>query len=136
MKNTKAILIGLLVSFFVMTFFEFVNSLFFPFPKGTNTMDLEQVRVFTNTLPPIAFIVVLLGWAAGSLAAGYMTTKRALKTGLDVKRVVTLLAIILTGFAALNNFVFLPGVQPLWFNIVGLPLFAIFTYIGYRLANK
>lgn len=136
MKNTKAILIGLLVSFFIMTFFEFVNSLFFPFPPGMNTMSLEEVRAFTNTLPPVAFVMVLLGWATGSFAAGYMTTKRAIKNNLNVIKVVSILGVILTGFAALNNFVFLPGVQPMWFNVVGLPLFVIFTYIGYRVAKK
>jgi hypothetical protein len=136
MKSTVTIFIGLLVSFFVMTFFEFINSLFFPFPSGMNTMNLEEVRRFTRSLPPAAFIMVLLGWAFGALAAGYITTKRALRKHLNVRVVVSILATIMTVFAVLNNFIFLPGVQPLWFNVVGLPLFFVFTYIGYRLADK
>jgi hypothetical protein len=136
MKNFYASLIGLVTTFSVMTLFEFVNSLIHPFPTGINTSDLNAVREFTSTLPISAFLVVIFGWAVGSFVGGYVLTKYAKRRSLNTILLVNILGVLLTVFGCINNFIFLPGVQPVWFNIVGLPMFIIFTRLGYEIARK
>src|SRR3990167_1516682 len=65
---------GLLLAFVVMTLLEYANSFIYPLPEGLDISDPQAVRVFTATLPWMAYILVLAGWILGALTAGLLTT--------------------------------------------------------------
>lgn len=127
LRKILAILAGFIAAFAIMMAFEFVNSLIFPFPEGMDYKSLDEVRQFTETLPSTAFIMVLLGWAIGAFVAVLVTMKISRKSGIMLPLIV---GIILTICGVVNVIMFQ---HPLWFNIVGLPLFIIFTILAWRM---
>jgi len=117
------VIAGLLSAFAIMMLFEFVNSFFFPFPEG---MEMTDVKAFTDTLPWTAYVLVLLGWIVGSFMAGFITTLLARETAYRLSLAV---GIILTLLGVLNNMMIGHDIV---FNVIGLPMFIIFTYLGHR----
>lgn len=125
-KKIWPVVAGLLAAFIIMMVFEFVNSFFFPFPEGMDKGDIEAVRDFTTTLPWTAYILVLLGWIAGSFKAGCVTTYLSKESTYRLSFVV---GILLTVIGVVNNT--LIG-HDIFFNFIGLPMFIVFTYLGHR----
>lgn len=119
-------LAGLLAAFAIMMVLEYINSFFFPLPESLDWSDPAQVQAFTDSLPWTAYILVLLGWIAGAFAAGYATTYLA---GEEKYRLSLFVGIILTILGIINNAML--G-HDMFFYIVGLPMFIIFTYLGHR----
>ncbi len=130
MRKVLFTILSLAIAFFVMFAFEFVNSFFFPLPEGLDTTNFEAVRAFAQTLPAAAYLLVLAGWFAGSIAAGWALTKY-----LDVVTSghVLILGLLLTLCGLANNLLLS---HPLWVNVLGLPLFIIGTYGGHWLTKK
>jgi hypothetical protein len=132
MLKTKIwpVVAGLIVAFIIMMLLEYINSYFFPLPQGLDVGDPEAVRAFSASLPWTAYILVLLGWIVGSFVAGYVTTylsgERTYRLSLTVGIMLTLLG-ILNNIAIGHN---------MFFNIVGLPMFIIFTYLGHRYLSR
>lgn len=120
------VIAGLLTASVIMMVFEFVNSLIYPFPEGFDTTDLEALRTFTATLPWTAYILVLLGWALGAFKAGCITSYLAKE---EAYRLSFLVGAILTLLGIWNNL--LVGHNAA-FNLLSLPMFIIFTYLGHR----
>ncbi|PIR86211.1 hypothetical protein COU14_00305 [Candidatus Kaiserbacteria bacterium CG10_big_fil_rev_8_21_14_0_10_44_10] len=118
---------GLLLAFITMMLFEFVNSFFFPFPED---MAVKEVKAFTDTLPWTVYILVFLGWIVGSFLAGYTTTRLA---GEQVFRFSLIVGIILTLLGVVNNMMI--G-HDMVFNVIGLPMFLIFTYLGHLYCRR
>ena len=129
-KKLLPVVAGFVAAFAVMMAFEFTNSLLFPFPAGMDTNDLEAVRAFSRSLPATAFILVIGGWALGSFAAGWLTTRLS---GESSYRLSLLVGILLTVLGIANNIMFVP--QP-WVNVIGLPLFLVGSYIGHAVARR
>lgn len=129
MKKTFSILIGFVASSLTMMAFEFTNSLLFPFPADLDKQSLEQIRAFAAQMPLTALILVACGWILGSTVGGYVSTKLS-----KTKSSATALTLggVLTLFAGLNAWMIQ---NPLWFHLGGLPVFIIFSYLGFKLAT-
>ena len=121
---------GLLLAFVVMTLLEYANSFIYPLPEGLDISDPQAVRVFTATLPWTAYVLVLAGWILGAFIAGLLTTYLS---GEQKYRLSFLVGIILTLLGIINNV--LIG-HSMFFNMVGLPMFIIFTYLGHRYMRR
>lgn len=125
-RKVWPVVAGLLTAFIVMLIAEYINSLIYPLPEDLDWMDTEAVQAFTASLPWTAFVLVLLGWVLGSFKAGcvtaYLSKERSFRLPLLVGVILTILGII--NNATLGH--------PLAFNIIGLPVFIIFTYLGHR----
>ncbi|MFN7160649.1 MAG: hypothetical protein ACK4NC_03505 [Candidatus Gracilibacteria bacterium] len=128
-KNILTVLLGLAVAFITMMIFEFVNSLFFPFPAGMNINDISQVRAFTQVLPWTAYILVLTGWATGSLFGGYMMQKYN-----PGKIILPVITGILLSILGVINFIMLT--HPIWVIVIGILLLFGGVIIGYRCFHK
>lgn len=124
------VIAGFIAASAVMMVFEFTNSFFFPFPEGMNVMDIEAVHAFTESLPWTAYILVLLGWIGGSFSAGWVTTRFS---GERRYRLAFIVGALLTIGGIANNI--LIG-HTILFNIIGLPVFIVFTYVGNRVARQ
>lgn len=124
------VLAGLFTAFIIMVVFEYANSLFYPLPESLDKYDAGAVRDFTATLPWTAYVLVLLGWIVGSFKAGLVTTYLAKEQTYLLSLIV---GTVLTGLGIMNNI--LIG-HSLFFNVVGLPMFFVFTYLGHRYMRK
>ncbi len=116
---------GLLIAFVVMMILEFINSLFFPLPQGLDWNDTAAIQAFTASLPWTAYILVLIGWILGSFGAGFVSTYLS---GETKYRLAFLVGILLTLGGVANNAMLGHNV---FFNIIGLPMFIVFTYLGH-----
>jgi uncharacterized membrane protein YsdA (DUF1294 family) len=123
-KNIGWTFVGFLTAFITISLFEFANSLLFPFPPGMDTYDLNAIRQFAQSMPSTLFVIVLIGWVVGTILASLLILHKV-----KSPKHVYVCAGILTFMALINNFVILPGVHPLWFHIIGLPLFMCSAYI-------
>lgn len=129
-KKAWPVIAGLLVSFVVMTLFEFGNSFIYPLPPDLDMTDGNAVRAFTASLPWTAYLLVLLGWMVGAFAAGYITTWLSKESAYRLSLTVGITLVVL---GAINNF--LLG-HDLVFSIIGLPMFILFTYLGHRVRRS
>lgn len=121
-----SVVAGFIVASIVMMAFEFTNSFFFPLPSDLDWTDTAAVQALTASLPWTAYIMVLLGWIAGSFAGGWVATRLS---GDTEYRTALALGILLTLAGVANNLMI--G-HDLLFNIIALPQFLIFTYLGCR----
>ncbi len=121
---------GLLAAFAVMMVCEYVNSLFYPLPADLDLRDATALKAFTSTLPLSAYILVLTGWALGAFKAGCITTYFSKE---KKYRLSFLVGLILTILGIANNIII--G-HAMVVNVLGLPLFALFTYFGHRVVAR
>ena len=117
---------GLVVAFVVMMIFEYANSFIYPLPADLNIYDPAAVRAFTASLPWTAYILVFLGWVLGAFKAGWVTTYLSKE---KTYRLSFLTGAILTILGIINNIAI--G-HAMFFNLIGLPMFILFTYLGHR----
>ena len=120
------VIAGLLAACIIMMLLEYLNSLIYPLPEGIDIYNPAVIKAFTASLPWTAYILVLFGWILGAFKAGCVTTylskERAYKLSFLVGIILTILGII-------NNI--LIG-HNMFFNIIGLPMFILFTYLGHK----
>ena len=124
------IVAGLIVAMALTMAFEYANSSFFPLPQNLDAYDTAAVHAFTASLPWTAYILILLGWIAGSFAAGALTTYLSGEKRYRLSCVVGII-LLLAGIAnalALGH--------ELVFALLSLPLFIVFTYAGHRVMRR
>lgn len=129
-KKLWPVLAGLIVASTAMMLFEFVNSFFFPLPESLDIMDPAAVAAFTASLPWTVYILVFLGWVAGSFKGGFVTTYLS---GEKTYKLSFVLGAILTVLGFVN--VLMIG-HDMLFSVVSLPMFLLFTYLGHTFALK
>jgi hypothetical protein len=88
------------------------------------------VEGFTASLPWTAYILVFLGWLLGSFKAGCVTTYLSKEREYKLS---FLVGAILTFIGALNNIIVGSNI---WFNVIGLPVFLLFTYLGHKYVKR
>ena len=130
MRQAWPVVAGLVTAFIVMTILEYSNSFFYPLPEGLNPYNTAAVQAFTASLPWTAYILVLVGWIMGAFAAGALTTHLSREETYHLSFIV---GVILTILGIINNI--LIG-HAMYFSLIGLPMFFIFTYLGHRYLLK
>ena len=131
-RNILAVIAGFVVASVVMLVFEGANGhLLFPElgRAAAGVTDREQLRELMAGAPVAALLVVLLGWAVGSLAGGWIAARIA---AASAPRAVTVLGVLLTLAGVANNLMIPP---PAWFWL-SLLVFIPFTRLGGRLAGR
>jgi hypothetical protein len=127
MKYLISILIGLIsgiVTLFLMMYFAL---LLFPLPKFIDIQNKESLAQNMDQIPQINFIIILLGFALGSLVAGFVSVK--VKT-LNSRIPVIIIGLLFT-FAVFVNSIYVP--QPIWMVIGSSMIFIPMVYLGGRL---
>jgi hypothetical protein len=128
LKSLLAMAGALVSAMLIFMLVQGLNSVIFPPPEGTNLRDPAAMRVFVQSLPPLAFLVVWLSYSLGSFAAGWIAAKYAPRGSMSHALVV---GAVLT-VVGVMNLVSIP--HPTWFVIVNLPEFLLFAWIGGRVA--
>ena len=133
LRSILAIVIGFVLASAVMMVVEFVNGhVLYPElgKQAQGVTDREAIRQLFAGAPAGAFLVVLFGWALGSLvgglAAAWIGKRSPVGHALVLGALVTL--------AGIANNLMLP--PPLWFWIAGLLVCLPAAYAGGRLAPR
>jgi hypothetical protein len=129
LRSIGAVVAGVVFGGILVAIVEYIGVLLFPLPAGVDPTDSEALAAIADSIPVGAQLFVLLAWAVGALAGGWLAARLApsqpLVHALIVGAVLMVLGII--------NLVSIPS--PLWFWIVGLLLFLPAAYVGGRLAS-
>jgi ABC-type transport system involved in multi-copper enzyme maturation permease subunit len=125
-RRIGAVLAGLAIAIAIIMACEMIPHALYPPPPGMDMMDLEQVKPYLAKLPATAFLIVLIGHLAATLA-GTAATAGIAKSRQPAYVLGTLL------FAGgIYNAVKIP--QPVWFSVASFAIYIIATMVGARLA--
>jgi ABC-type Na+ efflux pump permease subunit len=129
-RNILSIILGLLASFIIIIILESAGHIIHPPPPGLDTKDLEAVKTYVSTAPPIVFVLVILAYALGSFIGG--VTASAVASNNKMAKAITVGGILM-GLGAYNLFM-IP--HPVWTVIISLVVFIPFSYLGGYLGIK
>ncbi|CAD7797235.1 hypothetical protein CHRY9390_00133 [Chryseobacterium aquaeductus] len=124
------VLVGIAVGSVCVWAIETVNHLLYPFPAGMKANDMNAFKSYIDNLPFFGKFMVIIGYAFGALASGFISTKIS-KNGKPTAAIIC--GLIFLSFTIYNMTV-LP--TPIWFWILGILVWTL-VLAGYKLAlNK
>ena len=129
LRVVGGIVVGLLVAFVIFIGFQTMNLSIYPLPEGVTPNDHDAFAEFVSNLPITAFVIVLAGYVAGSLAGGFVGAKFAHSKW---KVIGLVIGIVLTAGGAMNV---LSIPHPGWFVILNLLLFIPMALLGAMLGR-
>jgi hypothetical protein len=125
LRGLAAIIMGLIVAFVVTFGIEWINTLMYPLPPGTDLRNPAAMKAAMAALPAAALVIVLAGWFVSALAAAWIATRIAQGSAVPA---VVLGALLLA--AAFGNLMLFP--HPVWFWVVALLLYPTAIWLGAR----
>ncbi len=128
-RTVLAVVAGSVVAGVVVAIIESFGHVIYPPPPGLDPSDREALRAAMENAPAGALVLVLIAWAGGTLAGGWVAARLAARSPLAHGLVVG--AILLGG--GLFNMIMIP--HPAWFSVAGLLVFLPAAYLGVRLAR-
>ncbi len=130
LRSIFGVIIGLFVAILIISLGAYASTILFPFPPGVDPNDPAQLRAATGQTPILAFLILVLGWAAGSFVGAWLAGRIAGRAPLVHGLVVTV-ALLITGIA---NMIMLA--HPLWIWPLGILAFLGCGYLGARLSAR
>lgn len=132
-RSILAVIAGFVAASAVMMIVESANGrLLYPElgKRAEGVTDRQEIKALMASAPVGALVVVLVGWALGSVAGGFLATLISRKPPGGHALV---LGALLTLAGVANNLMLLP---PLWFWIATLAVFLPATYVGAQFAPR
>lgn len=108
---------------------EAFSAKYYPLPEGIDPGNIEAMKAHIASLPIGAYLFIILAWAMGSLAGGFVA-------GIIVKEKATLYALIVGAILmsfGLINLIMVP--HPVWFWFAGMSVYLPFAWMGGKLAS-
>jgi hypothetical protein len=132
-RSILAVIAGFVVASVVMMIVETANGrLLYPElrKRAEGVTDRQEIKAIMASAPVGALSVVLIGWALGSVAGGYLATLISRKPPGGHALV---LGALLTLAGVANNLMLPP---PFWFWIATFAVLLPATYVGARLVPR
>jgi len=130
LRQILGVIAGIIAGSVCVWAVETINHTIYPFPPGMKTNDMDSFKAYVENLPVLGKLIVILGYALGAVAAGFISTKIA-RNGKPVAAIIC--GLIFLSFTIYNMYV-LP--TPVWFWVLGILVWGL-VLIGYKLAlNK
>jgi hypothetical protein len=123
-RRIGAVVAGIIVAVLIVQIAELLVHYLYPPPPGYNMRDMNDVKKFVAGLPLLAMVLVLTGWAIGTVVGTFLAAKIG-------RSPVT--AYVVGGFllaAGIANAMIIP--QPVWFSILSFVIYIGGTIIGAR----
>lgn len=124
-RSIIAVVLGALLAGVTVAAVEFLGQRLFPPPPGLDFNNREAMM----SLPTGTFVFLLLAWALGALAGGWLAARLAPRKPLLHGMIVG--ALLMAG--GVMNLVTIP--HPVWVTILGLLVFLPAAYMGASLAR-
>lgn len=128
-KKIAAVLAGIISAGFAVFLVQAIGQYFYPFPEGTDSADIEALKLYVQYAPFMALFFVIISYFLGALVSGFVSTKVAN----DGKLVYAAICAVFFLMASIYNMFMLP--TPIWFWILGILVWG-FVFVGYQLAKK
>ncbi len=129
LRSISAILMGFITGFVIIVGFVYANLRLFPLPSGIDPEDTAAMNAAMAAMPAKALVLVLVGWAIGTIGASFMAARFA---GQFKSLHGLLMGLIFLGGAITTM---RQSHHPLWFWIVGIIIFFPAAIIGTSLAT-
>ena len=132
-RSILAVIAGFVAASAVMMIVETANGrLLYPElgKRAQGVTDRQEIRAIMASAPIGALVVVLIGWALGSVAGGFLAAVIGRKAPGGHALV---LGALLTLAGVANNLMLPP---PIWFWIATFAVFLPATYFGARLGSR
>ncbi len=128
-RSVLAVLAGAMAAFIAIMIVQQIGAMLYPPPPGFNPQDPGALSALIATLPPGAFLMVLLSYFLGALVGGYLVarlapSRRAIHAGI--------IAVLLVVASILN---LMAAPHPLWFMAANLLIVAVVPVLAARLAE-
>lgn len=133
LRSIGAVVAGFVAASIVMMIVETLNGrVLYPglAKAAEGVTDREAIRAIVAGAPIGSLLVVIAGWALGSVVGGWLTVRLAGRSGVAHAVV---LGVLLTCAGVANNLALPP---PLWFWAVSLVVLLPSAYFGARLAAR
>jgi hypothetical protein len=128
-RSILAIVAGANVAIMLISAVEAFSSLVYPPPPVLDPNAQEAMRQHIAQLPIGAFLLVLVGWAVGSAAGGWVAARLAGRAPLVHGVIIGLF------FAMAASLTMLMIPHPLWMWVGGIVLPVACCYLGARLVR-
>jgi len=128
LRSISAILMGFITGFVIIVGCVYLNLRLFPLPAGIDPEDTAAMNAAMAAMPAKSLILVLVGWAIGTIGASFMAARFA---GQFKSLHGLLMGLIFLGGAITTM---RQSHHPLWFWIVGIAIFCPAAIIGSSLA--
>ena len=128
-RSILAIIGGMLVAFVVIALIEVIGMRLYPPPAGMDPRDPESIRQPMANLPRAALLCLLVAYAAGSVAGGWVAARFAPSARLMHAMIV---GGVLLG-AGLMNLRTIP--HPTWFWVSSIAIYLLGAWSGGRAAT-
>lgn len=110
-----------------------ITSLAYPPTPAVNRTP-ELLRAYDGSLPTSVYILLILGYAAGGLAAGFVVTKMARRISEGISLPVLIAALLIIA-GIVHIFVFMPGL-PAWVTAAALISLLPLSLAGHSVAQN
>ncbi len=119
MRSVGAIVASLVVATVLIIAVEAVSAIFYPFPPGVDTSDIEVVKTHVANCPHWVLALAVVGWGGTVFASAWLATR--LGAGRHPAHGIAVGSLLF--LAAAFNMFMLP--YPIWFEIVNLLIFPL-----------
>lgn len=123
-------LTGIVAAFSVIALVQSIGHLLYPTPEGLDMKDPAAFAAYVKSLPPGAFIPVLLSYFAGTAAGTFVASWIGGGNGRVYAAIFGTLVLALT----IANLFMIP--HPHWFSVLAILGIPASAYAGGRLAPK
>ena len=129
LNRILAIVVGLIAGWLIVALGDIVNHKLYPPPAGLDPSDKEALSAFVSSLPAIAFVVMIAGWAISAFTGGLVTGKIT-KGKWQVYSLITGGILLL---ASIGNMILIP--HPIWVTGITIAMYLPLAYLGGKLVN-
>ena len=130
LKNSIAIIVGLIAAGIVIMLVEMFGHVIYPPPAEFDPADSDSIKMLIELAPAGALMMVVLAYVLGSLVGGAVAALIKGKNKLYRAMIVGIILMIAGIFNLASN------PHPVWFWVLCLLIFVPFAYLGGRLVVK
>ncbi|MBB5207353.1 hypothetical protein [Chiayiivirga flava] len=128
-RTVLAVVLGIVAAGLVVAGIEAIGHALNPPPPGIDPSDPAAMQSLIANLPQSALVTVVLAWALGSIAGGFVAAKISRRHTLGAPLAVGIAMVLLIGV----NFVAIP--HPAWMMVCGVLLpVPLAAWVGRRIA--
>ena len=128
-RSVLAVIVGMLVAFVVIALVQSIGARIYPPPPGFDPTNPESLKAMMSQLSLAAKLCVLLAYAAGSVAGGWVAARFAPRARMMHAMIV---AALLFG-AGLMNLMTIP--HPAWFWVTSSLIYWLGAWSGAQAAG-
>ncbi|TWT56999.1 hypothetical protein KOR42_03560 [Thalassoglobus neptunius] len=129
-RKLVGILGGLIVGFAWNMALVILSSFLFPLPPGVDLNDADAFAAYVETLPPTAFLIVLLAHAGGAFVGGYICELIVAQNWLAGPICIGTLTLL----GGITNLMMIS--HPIWFAIADVILYLPAAIFGAIVASR